>query len=84
MSFDPELVEQSTKLIEDPNAWGMWPILPMKRVIDGRLETGYLYGDPVKPIKLFKGNLYTANPSTDPVEEFADAKAMTLAGWMVD
>ena len=67
--------------------WPNWPLLPMKKWEDGKLEVGLLLDGllPVRPI-IYKANLYAQPSEVLAAEtiEFPSWEALLDAGWRVD
>lgn len=83
-----ETAEEATlRMVPNPNTWPNWPVLPLKkRMPDYELELGYIFEDGGKTYKIYKGNVFAADPGkTDPIiAEFNSVEDMVLAGWIVD
>lgn len=86
-------IEGDLAMVQDPNSWPRWPILPVKRPVKGSFpECGSLFADG-KPA-IYRIGLYQLGdkPGTTYAEKFAGVErlefpsfeAMLAAGWEVD
>lgn len=74
----------AASFIKNPNKWPAWPALPLKRRTTGEMETAYLWGDPVVPIKVYKGNIWSIKAEDPIIGEFDSVEELLAAGWEVD
>ena len=81
--------QQDVQHMLDRQHWPKWPWLPLKRWVDGQMETAVLHADEpeVDPrihfINVFAIRTYFPTPDMR-TEQFANLRAIVDAGWMVD
>lgn len=70
-------------MIQNPDNWPIWPLLPMKRKVDGQLEMGFflspsLYGNTVA---FYIGNIHDRQKA---LELDMSPEQVIQDGWRVD
>lgn len=81
--------EQDVRKMLSRNDWPRWPWLPLKRWVDGNMETAVLHADEpeVSPrihhTNVFAVRTYFPTPEMR-TTQFANLRAIVDAGWMVD
>jgi hypothetical protein len=80
---NPQRREREKAKMLDPLSWPMWPWLPLKRQVDGRIEFGAMYADDTddgKPVRVF----VRAGREVGREDQFPDHDGLLDAGWVVD
>jgi len=82
--------EKDRDFMQTPNAWPQWPMLPVKRVVNGQMQVGTMMetsdsSPGVQPVVYLK-NMYQRYPLWHEVEklEYIDFEGVTDDGWKVD
>lgn len=77
--------QQATDLryMANPGLWPNWPFLPLKRYVDGGLETCYMLDATGKALSVFHGNMFEAKKE-DREQVYPDLRAIQADGWIVD
>jgi hypothetical protein len=78
-------------MMSDSRQWPSWPVLPLKRVVDGMLECGLMADDRhyrQRKCRVYIANIYRLPPDLDSKEvKHQDYETFALAiadGWGVD
>lgn len=76
----------SKQMIESPNEWPRWPVLPVKQRTDMTIEPGILFGDPVPGnVKVHHCNMFAITECSEHEHSAYDSvDALLEAGWVVD
>jgi hypothetical protein len=78
---------ESIRMMDDPDNWPQWPLLPLKRYAVGSndMETGYMiHVSGEDRTTVFQGNIFMAQPDTDPAIKYDGFQEIVNDGWEVD
>lgn len=53
-------MDKNLDMVQNPDRWPIWPILPMKKVTDGQLEAGFFYNAHLNDntVQFYVGNIH--------------------------
>lgn len=88
MAADPRPSRDHLGMMQQPKYWPNWPYLPLKRIRNGRIETGILYErgmrEPHDLMWLEGGNLFHLKEASFETAVLADCRRLVSDGWIVD